>query len=163
MNRPLFRFILAILSLFGFSTAAPDCLAWDGVAAYCPSCHWPHNWHLVDCYTRCAWHRTWHGPNALATPLTPYYIPRPPACCWSGGGLFDRGGGCGYNVGAAYGMTNDIACENPNLAITRDVSPEAAAVSSPVQSERLGKVPNELDLVGPAGSAAPSRAAAPAR
>lgn len=163
MNRAFFRFILAILPVFGLSPAAPNCLAWEGVASCCPSCHWPHDWHLVNCYTRCAWHRTWHGPNALATPLTPYYIPRPPACCWNGGGLLDRDGGCGYAVGAAYDMTNDVACENTNVAIIHELPPESHVVFAAVQSERLGKVPNELDVVLPAGAPAPSRAAAPAR
>jgi hypothetical protein len=157
MYRALLKFILAVLPLFGLFTAAPDCLAWDGIC----SC-WPHDWHLVNCYTRCAWRRTWNASNALATPLSPYYVPRPPACCWNGG-LFDRNGGCGSTVEAAYDATNEGNRENREIVMARELSPEAAAVYSPVQSERLGKVPNELDVVAPVGAPSPTRATAPAR
>ena len=163
MNRSFLKFLLAVLPVLGLSLATSDCLASDGIASYCPSCHWPHDWHLVNCYTRCAWQRTWHGPNALATPLTAYYVPRPPACCWNGGGLLGRDGRCGYSVGATYNMTYDIACENPNVAMGHELSPKSADVYSPVQSERLGRIHNELDVAGPAGGPAPSRAPAPAR
>jgi hypothetical protein len=163
MNRAFLKLYLAILPLFGLSAAAPDCHGWDGISSCCPSCCWPHNWHLIDCYTRCAWRRTWHGPNALATPLTEYYVPRPPACCWNGGGLWGGADRCGCNLEGTYATSNDFNCENRNVTIGREVSPSAAAVYSPVQIERLGKVPNELDIVGPAAGPAPSRAAAPAR
>jgi len=44
-----------------------------------------------------------------------------------------------------------------------EISPEAAAGFSPAPFERLGKVRNELDVVGPVGAPASGRAAAPAR
>src|SRR5262245_56410818 len=36
---------------------------------------------IVDGHTRYMWARTWYGPNALATPLRDYYIPRMPVPC----------------------------------------------------------------------------------
>jgi hypothetical protein len=95
---------------------------------------------LIDGNTRYAWSRTWHGPNALATPLPQYFIPRIPGNCGSGSIYASWCSGSGPYGAVPY-------------------PPEAAAGFEPVQFERLGKVPNEMDLLGgvamPAGAPAP--------
>jgi hypothetical protein len=164
MKRAFSKLILAGSMLFGlFAAATPDCHAWDGYGSCSPCCCWPNDWHVVDCYTRCAWRRTWYGPNALATPLREYYVPRPPACCWCGDHMDGVRGGRDYFVGGSYAMANCANCEDRNVAMGSEISPEAAAGFSPAQFERLGKVRNELDVVGPIGAPASGRAAAPAK
>jgi hypothetical protein len=164
MKRAFSTLILAGSALFGlFAAATSNCYAWDGGGS-CSDCgYWPDDWHLVDCYTRCAWRRTWYGPNALATPLREYYVPRPPACCWNGSHLGGADGRYDYCAGECYAMPNCASCENRNVAMGSEISPEAAAGFSPAQFERLGKVRNELDVAGPVSAPAQSRAAAPAR
>jgi hypothetical protein len=100
-------------------------------------------WHILDCHTRAMWSRTWHGPNALATPLNEYYIPRTPADCIRPGG---------YNCGAVCeNVEGGIACSYGG----RPYPSSAAAGFDPVQSERLGRIPNELDIVGAVGAVGP--------
>jgi hypothetical protein len=96
---------------------------------------------LVNPDTRWAWARTWHSPNALATPLNQYFIPRTPGNCGSGSTYTAWCGGSGPHGPVPY-------------------PPEAAAGFEPMQFERLGKVPNELDMLG--GVAMPAGAPAPA-
>ena len=86
-----------------------------------------------------------------------YYIPRPPQCCWYNGcePCMANPGGAGWEMPA------DTNCPNRTVLVSTDVSPEAAAGFSPMQFERLGKVRNELDVLGAAGT--PGRAPAPGR
>lgn len=108
--------------------------------AGCP--HTGHAWYFpfVDCSTLCGWHRTWHGPNALATPLNGYFIPRPPACCGCGG--FAGRCGCGEVVAEPYTMYWPADGEQ-----AADCCSDALAVEPPVL-ERLGQVPNDFELNG---------------
>jgi len=115
------------------------CFAWCGAGG----------WH--DGHTRYMWSRTFHGPNALATPLNEYFIPRTPNNC----------GPATYGCGAGCQEESGIACNYGGLPY-----PTAAAAGfDPVQMERLGRVPNELDIVGVIGPVAPGAAppAAPRR
>jgi hypothetical protein len=117
---------------------AAICLAWCGPVG------------VFDGHTRYMWSRTWHGPNALAEPLNQYYIPRTPANCGCGG--YGCGAGC-------QGGEAGIACNYGGLPY-----PATAAVGfEPVQFERLGRVPNELDIVGAIGNGGPAPAPAAGR
>jgi hypothetical protein len=90
--------------------------------------------------TLAAWHRTWHGPNALETPLREYFIPRLPGHC-------DR---------AAYAETLEYVDSNGDVVPVHGKvdypapCPSANPVSVgttclTVRSERLGQIPNDLD------------------
>jgi hypothetical protein len=160
MNRAFRRTLLAILAVLGLSlTAFPACQAWDGWSS-CPNCcsrdccvcRWCDaicNFQVVDGSTHCAWRRTWYGPNALATPLRQYYIPRPPECS-----------NCnGYAAGYVLG---NFPAPDRNLVASSVVSPEASEGFAPAQYERLGKIRNELDVAGPLGGP-PSSRGVPAR
>jgi hypothetical protein len=110
---------------------------------------WWNGERIVDGHTRYMWSRTWHGPNALAKPLRQYYIPRTRGHYDSDGYIGD--GGC-QDEGTA-----GIAVQYGGLPY-----PTAAVASfEPMQFERLGRVPNELDILnGPlpaAGAAAPAK------
>src|SRR5438874_11419758 len=95
MKGACFKFVVTLLPLLG-ALAAPAAGGESMPGSdFCRRC-W--EFRLVDGCTRCAWRRTWWGPNALATPLREYYVPRPPQCC-NCDGLFD---GCGYTVGESY-------------------------------------------------------------
>ena len=105
-----------------------------------------------DGYTRFAWSRTWHAQNDLLSPLRGYYMPRSPgrcdrenysdewnsaavnaACLHEGGNYFTGGSGYPYQPLVGYG-------------------------TEPLQRERLGQIPNELDVGGGAVRATgPSR------
>jgi hypothetical protein len=102
---------------------------------------------LIDCNTKYQWARTWHGPNALATPLNQYFTPRVPGRCGSG---------------SSYASWNEC---NRTGQYGAAYPPEAATGFEPVYFERLGQVPNELDLVGgmvgPASGVAPASRPAP--
>jgi hypothetical protein len=120
------RVLFPAISLVVLPAAA--CHAWCGI---------------VDCHTKAMWARTWHGPNALATPLNPYFIPRTPASCCGPGGY-----GCGAGC---EGSEGGIACNYGGLPY-----PAAAAAGfDPVQFERLGRVPNEMDILGAVGAPGP--------
>jgi hypothetical protein len=89
---------------------------------------------VFDGTTRAAWYQTWHGPNALATPLRPYYIPRD----WKWCDLEDCDASENCPNGAAF--------------------PAAAAVGfEPMEFERLGRIPNDFALGGVAPAADVSR------
>jgi len=153
MKHAFYRLLFAILCLGGLvRPAVSDCRAND----CCPNgfCDWCCNFHLIDCYTKYAWRRTWWGPNALATPLRDYYIPRPPAGCWDG----HLCSGCRYSADEAYAMIDTNRCEHCYPAMGPDVSPEAAVGFSP-ESARLGQIRNELDVLGAVGT--PGRPPAP--
>jgi hypothetical protein len=90
---------------------------------------------IIDGHTRYMWARTWYGPNALATPLTDYFIPRCTENCHSSG--YGQGG-CQSGVMNAGPMQYGAY-----------PYPVAANVSfEPAQFEHLGKIPNELELAG---------------
>jgi hypothetical protein len=165
--------ISAVIAVHG--TPTPICLAGEAESccsdcsdcgSNCGICRWCDccctccdrvcQFRLIDGCTKCAWSRTWHGPNALATPLREYYIPRPPQCCCYNGcePCMANPGGAGWEMPADTNYPS-------RMTLTSEVSPEAAAGFSPAQFERLGKVRNELDVLGAAGT--PARAPAPAR
>ena len=178
MKHAHFKLILAASALIGAVDAAPsiclagemdscnygsnyrsDCCVCRCCDRCCCCCDRICQFRVVDGCTKCAWSRTWHGPNALATPLREYYVPRPPQCCWYSGCA-----ACyGNSNGATWDSPVDSNCQNRTVLAGTEVSPEAAAGFSPSQFERLGKIRNELDIVGPIGGAAPGRPAGPAR
>jgi hypothetical protein len=86
-------------------------------------------------------------------------MPRPPQCCCYNGCEV-----CMANPGdAAWEMPADTNCPNRMTLSSTNISPEAAAAFMPVGCERLGKLPNELNVVGPIGAPATGRTTAPAR
>jgi hypothetical protein len=105
----------------------------------------PGNCGAYETSTFCAWKRTWHGPNALATPLRGYYVPRMSGRC-------DRG-----DYAGGWGCSGSEDCDTGHVksqvapAAPRMYPPELCIGFEPVQFERLGQVPNDLEL----GSAAP--------
>jgi len=108
-----------------------QCLA--GGSAACSPGHGP-----ADGCTYCAWHRTWHGPNVLATPLRGYYIPRKPACC----GGSDCAVHCRELIGDLYLAPWEMLAEGEPVA---DCCPACMALE-PGGMERLGQLPNDLEL-----------------
>ena len=84
--------------------------------------------------TRYLWSRTWHAQNSVIQPVTPYYIPRTPGYCGSG---------------SKYGASEFAAA--PLVGF------------EPLQFERLGQVPNELDVLGNLNGPPPATAGAPRR
>jgi hypothetical protein len=178
MKHAYLKLILAAFSLIGVIEAAtPICSAGELDSCSCGSNYWYDcdvcrccdrccavcdkicQYRVVDGCTKCAWSRTWHAPNALATPLTQYYVPRPPQCCWYNGCAACYGNSAGPTWTTSVG-TN---CQSCIVAAGSEVSPEAADGFSPAQIERLGKIRNELDVVGPIGRPPTGRPAAPAR
>ena len=173
MNHAYFHSFLATFILCATLGATnPNCSADDGATSYCSSCDtsdWSNcricrcydhcysgcdkicQFRLIDGCTKCAWSRTWHAPNALATPLRQYYVPRPPQCCWYNGSVAYGDSACA--TWESQGGTN---CQNQLAVASSDVSPEAALGFSPAQFERLGKIRNELDVVSPVGGASAS-------
>lgn len=125
----------------------------------CRACDRVCQFKLVDGDTKCAWSRTWNAPNPLATPLREIYIPRPEKACWIEGCE-----GCpGYAAEPLYGSTCRANDQDRVAMASTDISPDAAAGFSPPQSERLGRIRNELDSLGPMGGPAPGRASPPTR
>ena len=113
----------------------------------------PPSSHACDPEMIWAWKRTWHAPNALATPLRGYFIPRFPGRC-------DR---AAYADG--WSCANNLGCADPGMVHTDgmsqtprwDYAPRAGIGFEPVQFERLGQIPNDFGLEGvqPAGASAP--------
>jgi hypothetical protein len=133
LRSPVFLWMSPVLAaVFAIPSA---CLA--GGSAGCHQGCWP----LVDCSTRCAWHRTWHGPNALATPLNAYFIPR----VFTGCGYEDCAGRCGCrNVVAESYHTiwpTDSECDGACDCCPGDLELELPGL------ERLGQVPNDIGLI----------------
>ena len=90
---------------------------------------------LVDANTKYNWAHTWCDPNALETPLNKYCIQRVPRIC--GRDSYINRVNCQDGVGA--GVNQYGALPYPSTA---------AAGFEPVQFERLGKIPNEMDRIG---------------
>jgi hypothetical protein len=133
MSFNLSKFIRVFVPLAAFAILTSNCCAWWGQCGY-----------ILDGHTRYMWARTWYGPNDLAKPLSQYYVPRTPGSCGSGGfGESSEPAGGGGQYGSVPYSAN------------------AAAGFEPVKFERLGRVPNEMDLGGnlalPPGGPAPSR------
>jgi hypothetical protein len=146
MKRAFLGFLFAVVSVsWIFGVAVPAALAGDGWHSGCAQCSggyrsccdWLCPVHVVDGCTICNWRRTWWGPNALATPLRQYYIPRPPECSQCDGYKY------GYVLGSYPAADSCVAADSA-------ISPDAAAGFWPGHFERLGQIRNELDELGPA-------------
>jgi hypothetical protein len=98
---------------------AVSCLAWSG----------SHE-KLFDGHTRYMWSRTWHAQNSINRPLTPYYVPRAP-------------GRCNSDV-----KPGDMAATVPSQYGGAPYPAAAVAGFEPLEFERLGRVPNEMDVAG---------------
>lgn len=105
-----------------------------------------------DGLTLAVWHSTWHAPNALDTPLRQYFIPRSPGHCDRDVYSDDYDYVTFTNNGAVneQGVAYHLPCE------TRDPLPGCASCLS-VRSERIGQIPNDLELGGTAAVAGPAR------
>jgi hypothetical protein len=114
------------------------CFAWYG-----------QNGKFFDGQTRYMWSRTWHGPNSLATPLSQYFVPRTPGDCGSGGFASALNCTSGVAAGEVVGQYGGL--------------PYTAAGFEPTQFERLGRVPNELDIIGNLGDPPAGQAGVPRR
>ena len=124
--------------LAALAVSATNCLGWCGPIGC-----------FIDGHTYHMWARTWNYPNSLDTPVTRYYMPRQPGYCGSDGPVNGMGcqGGVPMGGGGQYGSV--------------PYSVNAAAGFEPVSFERLGRVPNELNLGG--GIALPTAGPPPAR
>ena len=136
----------ALLLLLPFATA----LAPIPTAALACDCDetgmWTgqRTWRVFDGTTLAAWSRTWHGPNALATPLSQYYIPRTPAYC----NLEGCDDGSGYSAAGPCQSQGAVGC----MYVA-----EGGVGFEPIQFERLGRIPNDLELSGAPPATSPSR------
>jgi hypothetical protein len=109
-----------------------------------------------DGTTLCRWSRTWHGPNSIWRPLTPYFIPRPADPCLYGG----YGRSCYEDSSFAYGC--GFAVEGEGRYISEDfigyeddsLTGYGEAPVVPVGLERLGQIPNDMGIAD--GAAAPA-------
>jgi hypothetical protein len=138
----------------GFTLA----LALFAAAASAVACRAEH----FDGSTLCRWSRTWHGPNSIWRPLSPYYVPRPADPClhgvyghgWHAGNRYADGcyaDGCGYAVEGGYFNENVAEYDGENLTGYGDLP------AIPVGLERLGQIPNDLGISGGAPTGAPAR------
>lgn len=125
---------------------------WAAVAlvpAECPGCD------LGMACTWRAWKRTWHGPNALATPLRPYSTPRTSAWCEYEGCAAH----CGSHVeifsppvrGDHCGCSGQRADGSPHSLYGLSVDD--------CRFERLGQVPNDMELSAGLPAATSARSA----
>lgn len=82
---------------------------------------YPSNCRGGDSPMICAWRRTFYAQDGLKSPLRGYFMPRRPNCdCWGG----------------SYGSGESTAVGSDGIA--------------PAQFVRLGQIPNDLQLIGPA-------------
>jgi hypothetical protein len=114
--------LLSVVVAFPVSTAS----AWHGDG-------------VVGHETWCAWKRTWHAQNSLDGPLRGYYIPRPPHCSDFGSWNSCCGQPAGYG-----GPSVEYSEAAPSAVVAQEF-----VGFEPVHFERLGQVPNELDIMGP--------------
>jgi hypothetical protein len=133
-----FAVFLLLLSLSVF-VAMPD---GDCAAGYpCNCCLGDHHPYF-DGSVRAAWSRTWHAPTPWSTPLTPYYVPRTPpyGCEGDFAGCASR---CGANVESCSGdLAEDLRGNGEYCGVEGGF-------------ERIGQIPNELGIAGPAPPSAP--------
>lgn len=177
MKRAFSATFVALLPFFGaLLMHAGASLADECDPAECgqqPNWYRFSHWQGFDGSMICAWKRTWHGPNALATPLRSYYMPRVPSyCCGHSDGIpgpviygsgyvayadgCDRGmDGCGYAISDSFAAPAGAYCQCQNGSVSSAYPPEAAVGFQPVQFERLGRIANELDI--PAAPGTPAR------
>jgi hypothetical protein len=100
-----------------------------------------------------AWSRTWHGPNAFLTPLTPYYIPRVAPCPGYGDCLNGHGGSCAECSGCeCSGSIGEYYVEGED-AMYSPHSPTVSCANGELPCgeggfERLGQIPNEIANAG---------------
>lgn len=112
-----------------------------------------------DGTTRCRWSRTWHGPNSIWQPLTPYYVPRPADPCLYGGygrSCYEDGyltNGCGLAADGEGRYFNENAVEYESGSVVGYADPPTIAVGL----ERLGQIPNDLAISGAAAGAPGAR------
>lgn len=110
--------------------------------------HGPH----FDGTTLCRWSRTWHGPNSIWRPLTPYYVPRPADPCLHGGhgrSCYENGylaDGCGIEIEGQGRYFDETAGEGESGNLMGYAEPPAMLAGL----ERLGQIPNDLGISGAA-------------
>src|SRR3954468_16962341 len=150
MKRAFFNSLSAIIALSAVYIGSPKACAYDGWYPRC-YCFGRMDEHF-DGSTLCAWRRTWHGPNSLSTPLRGYYLPRPAKCC----GCYGPGETSGYASCDQCYRPSCMNCECADQATGTVYPADVMAALGPAKFARLGKVSNELDVLGPAGS--PARA-----
>ena len=131
-TRRIFGSVLLLLSLIAAPAVPRSCAACDGWATWC------------------AWQRTWHTPYVLDMPLRDYFVPRTPGRC---DGPIQTDGttyaACGWGVGQTMaGLSDDCG--------TYGAAPPCA-FCDPGRFERLGQIPNDLELSIGAPASAPSR------
>jgi hypothetical protein len=138
-----FNLIAPLILAVNVAAAYPtECNAGDPTANSC-CCH--HLGNHFDGSTRCRWHRTWHGPNAVWQPLSPYYIPRPPDSCKYGHNVY-RAGYDASGFGCACGASGNYLADGsivpgPDAAHGYGENPGMQA-----GFERLGQIPNDLGI-----------------
>jgi hypothetical protein len=112
----------------------------------------PKNVQAFDGATWAAWHATWHAPSALDMRLRPYFVPRLPGRC-------DRdvySGDSGHDTFSCSETVNNVDVAYGAPRETGELLPACAACLS-VRSERLGQIPNDLELGGAATPVVPAR------
>ncbi|MEX0612019.1 MAG: hypothetical protein WD738_18190 [Pirellulales bacterium] len=125
--------LLALLSIAVAASPVDALTCGDTVESY-PRYGRLHQ--VFDGSTWYAWHRTWHGPNALETPLNGYYIPRVPGGCVSED--------CGDDYGGVDAELDMMRC--PTGCGCRRESCYPGMGLEPAGLERLGQIPNDLEL-----------------
>jgi len=153
MKRIFFKSISLAISLAAICVSSPKADAYDGCGQGCNGHDRFDEW--FDGSTLCAWRRTWHAANPLATPLRGYYIPRPPKCC----GCYGLGETTGYASCDQRMMPSCMNCGHTEESAGTIYPPDASVALGPAKFARLGKVANELDALGPAASPAHTPAA----
>jgi len=121
----LFLRILALAVATAAATAAVDCRGGESAMI-------------------CAWKRTFFGPNALATPLRGYFVPRPPGC-----GDPARPAVLGPDCASPVVPSPDCASRlvlDPGFASRVFLEPGTDVGLGPVGLERLGQIPNDTDF-----------------
>jgi hypothetical protein len=124
--------VLSLFVAFGL-LLSPSHGFWDygGYGVYGGCCGCQQTW--------CAWSQTWHAYNGLDTPLRAYYIPRTP-------------GSCSREVYASHGRSGCagfVADDAPCAAAAGGCYPPQAGIGlEPVRLERLGQIPNDMNLGG---------------
>jgi hypothetical protein len=99
-----------------------------------------------------AWQCTWNAPYALDTPLRGYFIPRSGGRCeeavYSDGYGYMACNGCGMQTEGDVEAPGPCECDYPAQRGSECLS---------VRFERLGQIPNDLELGASLPSSAPGR------